>query len=401
MTYKIKVINTEQDHKEALEMIEELMNLNPDTDSENGEKLNLLTTLVQDYESRKFPKSLPDPIEAILFRMEQMNLTPNDLVPYIGNRSKVSEILSKKRPLTLSMIRSLEAGLGIPAKVLLKKASEQEDSLFSNWNKPVLKEMFKRGYFGNRTSIEANEKEVVENFFSSIGSPTLIYGMLRQSRFRSAPSTDRYALIAWAGYVFKKAKKISIKIKYKDGTVNLALMQKIAKLSAEKDGPLLAQEYLKKLGILLVTEPHFPKTYLDGVTILINKDNPIIGLTLRYDRLDNFWFTLMHELAHIALHYNQNISLFYDELEGIKGINIDANEKEADYLASEALVPEGKWEVSPAKLIPSFMAANSLSKELGIHISIVAGKIRHEGGKYIYLNKIINEAKVRHFFSME
>jgi HTH-type transcriptional regulator/antitoxin HigA len=399
MTSKIKVINTDQDYKDALKMIEELMSIDPDPDSESGEKLNLLATLVQDYESRIFPKSLPDPIEAILFRMEQNKLSPNDLVPFIGSRSKVSEILSRKRPLTLSMIRSLETGLGIPAKVLLKKTEETVESLFNNWSQLALKEMVKRNYFLKETLTSGNENQLLENFFSTIGSPALIFGMLRQSSFRTAPTSDRYALISWAGYVIKKSKEINISKKYKDKTINLRFMQNLAKLSIEKEGPLLVQEILNKHGILLIIEPHFPKTYLDGATILINKENPVIGLTLRYDRLDNFWFTLMHELAHIALHFNQNVSLFYDELEGIKSIDIDAKEKEADELAMEALVPAGKWEVSPAKLIPSSMAANSLAKDLGVHIAIIAGKIRHDGNKYMYLNKIVNEARVRQFFS--
>jgi HTH-type transcriptional regulator/antitoxin HigA len=160
----------------------------------------------------------------------------------------------------------------------------------------------------------------------------------------------------------------------------------------------LAREYLEKHGITLVIEPHFSKTYLDGAAILINKDNPIIGLTLRYDRLDNFWFTLMHELAHIALHYDSGISLFYDEIEGIKTIDLDEKEKEADAFAEEALLPKAKWEVSPARIIPSSMAANSLARELGVHLAIIAGQIRHKGNKYVYLNKIVNEAKVRKCF---
>ena len=147
-------------------------------------------------------------------------------------------------------------------------------------------------------------------------------------------------------------------------------------------------------------EPHFSKTYLDGAAILVNKENPVIGLTLRHDRLDNFWFTLMHELAHISLHYNQDISLFYDELETASA-GLDEKEQEADELAEESLLPKAKWEVSPARLIPSSMAANSLAKELGVHVAIIAGQIRHKGNKYIYLNKIISEAKVRSYFADE
>ena len=175
-------------------------------------------------------------------------------------------------------------------------------------------------------------------------------------------------------------------------------MQELAKLSTAENSPLAVRDYLLKHGIILLIEPHFPGTKLDGAVLFANEDNPIIGLTLRHDRLDNFWFTLMHELAHIALHYKKGADIFYDELDEIKGLELGDKEREADDLAGEALVPTAKWEISPAKLIPSTMAANSLAKELGVHIAIVAGRIRHDGGKYIYLNNIISQSKVRHNF---
>jgi HTH-type transcriptional regulator/antitoxin HigA len=395
---KIKVIKTEQDYQEALKLVEVLMGHDPDPDSEEGEQLSLLSALIQDYEARAFPQTLPSPIEAIKFRMEQAGLKPTDMIPYIGSRSRVSEILSGKRQLTLEMVRSLEVGLGIPAKVLIRKPDLDEDPEYQNWDNRLVAEMEARGYFGNASLKKYGKFELLKNFFSLIGSRAQLVGMLRKSNYRSSPLTDKHALTAWAVCVLKKAKKVKILKKYKHGTIDLNFMQEMAKLSAKRNSPILAREYLKKYGIILIIEPHFSKTYLDGSAILINKDNPIIGLTLKYDRLDNFWFTLMHELAHIARHYDSGISLFYDEIEGIKTIDLDEKEKEADALAEEALLPRAKWEVSPARLIPSSMAANSLAKELGVHAAVIAGQIRHKGNKYVYLNKIVNEAKVRKCF---
>ncbi|MEA3463610.1 MAG: transcriptional regulator [Patescibacteria group bacterium] len=139
MTTIIKVLKTKEDYNAALELTEELINKDPDPNSEDGEKLNLLATLVQDYESKEFPESLPDPIDAIKFRMEQQNLKPKDLVPYIGSRSKVSEVLSRKRPLTIDMIRAIEKGLGIPAKVLLKETDEFRNTDNVAWSRFPLK----------------------------------------------------------------------------------------------------------------------------------------------------------------------------------------------------------------------------------------------------------------------
>ena len=113
---KIKFIKTESDYKEALDLIKVLLSHDPDPSSDEGEQLSLLSTLVQDYESRSLPESLPNPIDAIKFRMEQSDLKPVDLIPYIGSRGRVSEILAGKRQLTLDMVRALEAGLGIRQK---------------------------------------------------------------------------------------------------------------------------------------------------------------------------------------------------------------------------------------------------------------------------------------------
>lgn len=398
---KIRIIKTEQDYKEALKLAEKLMALDPNPDSVEGEQLNLLATLIQDYEARAVPETLPDPIEAIKFRMEQADLKPADLVPYIGSRSRVSEIFSGKRQLTMEMVRALSDGLGIPAKVLIQKRESSTDSEYETWDNRLVVEMGKRGYFGD-ASLETNNKvDLLKDFFSVIGSPANAVGLTRKSSYRSSPLTDRRALTAWATCVLQKAKKVKISNKYKHGFVDLNFMRNLAKLSVKDDGPIKAQEYLKKYGIILVIEPHFAKTYLDGATILVNKSNPVIGLTLRHDRLDNFWFTLMHELAHVALHYGSDTSLFFDEIEDVRGINLDDKELEADEMGEEALLPKAKWEVSPARLIPSSMAANSLAEELGVHVAIIAGQIRHKGNKYMYLNKIVSKEKVRKYFPNE
>lgn len=397
---KIKVIKTEQDYEEALKLVEGLMSRDPDPDSAEGEQLALLTALIQDYEARLFPEALPDPIEAIKFRMEQADLKPADLIPYIGSRSRVSEILSGKRQLTLDMVRALSTGLGIPAKVLIRKPELDENTKYEAWDNRLIAEMGKRGYFGNAHFKKENKPQLLKDFFSSIGAQYQFAVMHRKSQphYRSSPLTDRHALDAWAVYVFKKAQQVKISKKYKKGTVNLSFMQSLVKLSIQEKGPLLAQEELKQNGIILIIEEHLPKTYLDGAAILINRDNPIIGLTLRYDRLDNFWFTLMHELAHIALHFDQGINLFYDEIEGVKGVDINSKEHETDKMAREALVPSSKWEVSPAKLVPSPIAAQSLADELGVHLAIVAGIMRYEHKNYYYLNKIVNSFKTRQYF---
>jgi HTH-type transcriptional regulator/antitoxin HigA len=117
----IKPIKTKRDYEAALHAIESLMTAKRNTPE--GDLLEVLVTLVERYERTRFPLDLPDPVEAIKFVMEQRNLTAKDLVPYIGRPNRVYEVLNHKRPLTMTMVRKLHAGLGIPAESLIKQAA--------------------------------------------------------------------------------------------------------------------------------------------------------------------------------------------------------------------------------------------------------------------------------------
>jgi HTH-type transcriptional regulator/antitoxin HigA len=114
---KPKVIKTESEYEAVLARIDKLMDAGLGTP--RGDELELLSLLVHNYEEKAFPIDKPDPVSAIRFRMEQQGLEPKDLVPFLGSRSRVSEVLSGRRNLSLKMIRALVGGLGIPAEVLL------------------------------------------------------------------------------------------------------------------------------------------------------------------------------------------------------------------------------------------------------------------------------------------
>jgi len=119
----IRPIKTEADYQAVLEEIERLFDAAPDTPE--GDRLEVLTTLVEAYEEKHYPVLLPDPIEAIEYFVESRGLSRRDLEPYIGGRGRVSEVLNRKRPLTIEMIRRLHAGLGIPAEVLIQPYEQQ------------------------------------------------------------------------------------------------------------------------------------------------------------------------------------------------------------------------------------------------------------------------------------
>jgi HTH-type transcriptional regulator/antitoxin HigA len=116
-----RILQDQDDYRTALEQVEALMDAAPGSPDE--QTLELWTLLIEDYESRHHPVLPPDPIEAIRFRMDQLGLKPGDLTAYIPGKSKVSEVLNRKRPLSLSMIRALQAGLGISAEILVQETA--------------------------------------------------------------------------------------------------------------------------------------------------------------------------------------------------------------------------------------------------------------------------------------
>ena len=385
---KLTTIKTEADHTAVLEEIEKLIDADPAPNTPEADRLNLLGLIASDYEARVFPTQVPDAVDAIKFRMEQQDLAPRDLIPYIGSRSKVSEVLSRKRSLTLPMVRALHERLHIPAKALIHEAEllEPEEP---DWTRFPLTQMSARGW------IKGTLRSLRE-FFAQLPSGLEADVLCRQSlHIRSARKMDAYALKAWIARIIIESKKLKIP-PFKRGSVTGDFMTKIAQLSLLPEGPRAARDFLLEHGIPLMIEPHLPHTYLDGAAILLIKDRPVIGMTVRYDRLDNFWFTLLHELAHVALHFDSKERQFIDDLD-VEAQN-DPKEREADELAGETLVPTAIWKKSPASRLRSPEAAAHLAQELGIHPSIVAGRMRHRWKAFRMLNHLVGHREVRRQF---
>ena len=389
-----KVIKNETEYEESLSSLEGLLDLDPDPGTAENEKLELLTLLIENYESRQYQLIPPHPIEAIKFRMEQQKLKPRDLIPYIGSRSKVSEVLSGKRSLTLSMIRALSSGLGIPANILIQEQSQDD----IDWDRFPIKQMVTWGWIPAPEHPHSTRSgEILRPFFAEAGNLQLQTVFYRSSsHIRSGRSMDDYALTAWSARILAKASENPPTVKYKAGVLTEKIMRKVAQLSVFETGPLLARDLLREQGIQIVVERHLPRTYLDGAIIMTDKLSPVIGLTLRHDRIDNFWFTLTHELAHLSLHLDNENSIYYDDLD--MEAEDDTREREADYLAGEVLIPDEAWKQSPASHLRSPEAAEYLAKQLNIHPAIVAGRMRHDLKAYRLLNNLVGHKKVRRLF---
>ncbi len=396
---KPKTIHTEAEYETALARITQLMDAEPDTPE--GEELDLWTTLVSVYEEQHYPIEMPDPLEALKFRMEQQRLRQKDLIPFIGSASKVSEVLAGKRQLSLSMIRNLHRGLGIPAEVLIgdpEAVTLSEQTL--EWDRFPIADMLKREWISFKGTVRearACAEKIMRSFIQPFGDELLIPARMRQ-HVRQGGATDTYALLAWRLRVMHLARSQSVS-DYEPDSVGRDLIREIAKLSYFDRGPLLAKELLSKCGIYLVIESHLPNTYLDGAAMLMPDGKPLIALTLRFDRSDNFWFTLAHEIAHVAKHLHVGVDQsFFDDL-NVSDLSIQ--EQEADRMARNGLIPGKLWRAAGLVTNPEPARVKKFAEELHINPAIPAGRIRYETGNFTILNSLIGNGDIRPFFPRE
>jgi HTH-type transcriptional regulator/antitoxin HigA len=398
MKNNVRLIKTEAEYETALTRLSDLMDKDIKAGSNLEDELDLLALVIREYERSKVAAPIADPIEAILFRMDQQGLQKKDLVPYFGSLPKVSEVLSRKRPLTLAMIRKLHTGLGIAAETLLlgDDGINLSDAPAYDHTKFPLQEMFKRGYFkptfDTIRKVKDHAEEAIREFMqNSHLQPARLRAPLHQKGVRTM---DEYALLAWRVAVLKKARGLKLTREYVDGSISDAWLSDLAKLSRFDQGPRLAQEFLADAGIALVFEDHFEKTYLDGAAML-DGSRPVVALTLRHDRLDNFWFALMHELVHVQKHLRSDNDFIADNLEDKIQMQT-RDEQEADEGAKHALIDPEEWENSAVRLEHNTENAKALADKLRIHPVIVAGRVRHDTGNWRLLSNI--KATVRQHF---
>ncbi len=400
-TIEAKVIRTEEQYREYFDKVQELIHKMPIPGTDESDDLELLSVLIEDYEKNKYPVEAPDPIDAILFRMEEKGLKQADLVPYFGTRSRVSEILSRKRPLTVPMIRALAIGLGISTDTLIGLSeienTPKKESI--DWKKFPVAEMVTRGWIQKATDkAKSSAEEIVKKFIFEMGLQTGGASFRRTLKGEAATPTTNYTLYAWVARIIQKSRETRKAIDYQKESINNGFIKELAQLSRFESGPLLAKKLLEETGISVVIEPHLKGTMLDGAALLDTDGTPIIGLTLRNDRIDNFWFTLIHEVAHIWKHMDDNSEAILDDLERPSE---DKREAEANRIAREAFIPRSVWKRSDAYLNPSKESIFDLARNLKIHPAIIAGRLRQESGNYNLFSDLVGQGEVRKLFKSE
>lgn len=268
------------------------------------------------------------------------------------------------------------------------------DKVIDGVSKPEIKKILKHGrengWFGEDSTEDQLRRYIAENRID-FGSP----GLLRTG-LNVVDHTEDVMLHAWRARVTARARETFQSVEDVHEPLELKWIPELVRLSCAPDGPLRAVDMLAGCGIVLVVEAQIPGLKIDGAAFIVD-GRPVIGMTIRTDTVDNFWFTLMHELAHVTLHSSTGLAVgFYDQTD--QETSVDEQEEEANRFASNLLIPEERWRRSTARIAKSAPVIERFANELGIHPAIVFGRIRKERGEWSLFADKIGRNSVRKLF---
>lgn len=340
--------------------------------------------------------------KALIYARIGLGLTQKDLAEKLGIPTQQLQRYEASSYMGASLSRLISVAEVLNVKIRESWSGAKAnaaDSVFCwnsvdniDWTLFPAKEMVKRGWITvQKGSSPVNQ---VRDYFLSGGGQYA--PALHRKKFHGENKPNEYALLAWQARVLELAREEVASGAVSEYGHTDSWMKELSSLTRVEDAPLEAKKFLATKGIVLVIEKHLPGTYLDGAAMVLETGHPVVALTLRYDRLDNFWFVLFHELAHISLHIFDSLKMDYFDEEG--GGEGDLVEREADEFALEALISSESWDSCASRFSMTPEAVQLDAKRIGIHPSILAGRIRKESNNYHILSELLGNGKVRSCF---
>lgn len=287
----------------------------------------------------------------------------------------------------------------------LKFSADHATGYMSEWGLPfevdhsevgkVLKHAKASGWLKEEDS---STERALEALKRHVGDHVVKYGTpsLLRTGLEVKDRAKDLSFLVWKAQIARKSEAIIKERKPRYRWAEPSWLVDLVRMSTDESKLCDIPNFLLEYGIVLTFEPQIPGMNVDGAAFLID-ETPIIGLTLRNDALDSFWFTLLHEIAHVVLHYRFGLQAgFFDNIEDL---DTDIAEEEADNFASNMLIPDEIWTRSPARISKSPEPIVSLARHLNIHPAIVFGRIRMERKNYALFSDGIRRGIVRKIFT--
>jgi HTH-type transcriptional regulator/antitoxin HigA len=326
-------------------------------------------------------------------------LSQKELAEKLGMKEQQIQRYEREKYASISLDRfsKIVAALGVELhpRVAPEVIAAQEVALEIELTPELLKSLRKRNWVSlPRGTSPMVMKETLSKYMQTYTALLAERPLRRQTRSKR-PGGDLVNL--WVARVLEIAGDSRSRMRGKFNISDTTWLSQLISLSVFPDGPARAIDVLRDHGIIMVIEPHLPSTMLDGAALLTLDGIPVVALTLRHDRIDNFWFTLLHELGHVFLHFGSGLAEgFIDD--DLGEANVSALEREADDFARTRLIPDDLWQAAPVRFTKSRDAVEKFAGRLAIHPGIVAGRIRSERN-YTLFADLVGSGQVRKLFA--
>ena len=329
-------------------------------------------------------------------------LSQRELGDYLGLKEQQIQRYEAERYRSASLDRLVEVSDALGVQIAKRAELVGDPALRSvdpdAWQAFPLPEMYKRGWFedfgGSLAEARKAASELIPAFLRG-GQARNAAPALHRKSVRASGQVHEAAITAWEARVRRLAERDAPTAPFSPERIDAAWLAALLALTLEPDGPARAVEHLRGIGIALVVERHLPSTLLDGAALATLDGYAIVAMTLRHDRLDNFWFTLFHELGHLKLHIGQGYASIFDDTEAPAGSEIEA---EADLFAQEALLSADKWALGVSRFTRNEQAVRTDAKRFGVGAAIIAGRVRREAHDYTLLRGLVGNGEVRRQF---
>ena len=328
--------------------------------------------------------------------------TQRQLADVLGLKEQQIQRYEKDRYSTISLARLNAVAEALGVKIAGTLNTEREDAepkvAFADAIDPALyplAEMNARGWLSGKLNLrqasEGQRKEALSNFFARVDLREPARALHKKTGGRRSPESQA-ALLAWQARILWLAdQRKGLARPY--NKMDASALRDLVMLSRRPDGPQAAVEFLLNRGVIVVVEPSLPKTKLDGAAMILDGRYAVIGITARHDRLDNFWFVLLHELGHIFLHWGPLLRQGFvdEELEKAD----DGLEREANDFARNAIVPDEAWNGSFVRYSNSTDVLKEFAAKWSVHEALIAGRIRFERNDYRAFSDLVGSGDVK------